>query len=134
MGKLKLDDGEQAGYDILCGVIPPDLVDDIVRLRRRKKANLTVRVANRLATEYRAFGDPEKAAEIHLMRGWISFECDWVKRAGKFTDQHHPTPRPTPFQQRHQSAIDAFDHALGRSYEQSPGYDIELEPTDFRTH
>lgn len=131
MGKLKLDDGEQAGYDILCGVIPPDLVDDIVRLRRRKKANLTVRVANRLATEYRAFGDPEKAAEIHLMRGWTSFECSWVRNV---VTTPIIAPRQTPFQQRHQSAIDAFDHALGRSYEQSPGYDIELEPTDFRTH
>lgn len=93
MAKLKLDDGEQEGFDILCGVIPEDLVLDIIRLRRRKKAHMTKRIADRLVSEYKAFGNPEKAAEIHLMRGWVSFESDWAKKPGRFTDQHHPTPR-----------------------------------------
>jgi hypothetical protein len=90
---IKMDEDEQAGFALLCEVLPADLATDIVKHRRRKKAHLTARVARALVREYKAYGDPEKAAEIHLTRAWIGFECEWIKKAGKFTDQHHPTPR-----------------------------------------
>ncbi len=130
--KLKLDDGEQEGFSILCEAIPTDLAEDIVRLRRRKKAHLTKRIASRLVTEYRAYGDPEKAAEIHLMRGWISFENSWVQ---KHVHQPSRQPMPTPFQQRHRNAIDAFDRALGVQVNDQPSlYDYDMPATDWRTH
>lgn len=61
---------------------------------------------------------------------WLNGECwddEWT------TPPIAPRPS-TPFQQRHQDAINAFDHALGREHEQSTGYDIQLDATDFRTH
>lgn len=126
MTKLKLDESEQAGFAILSRDIPADLIDDIIRLRRRKKANLTERVAKRLMTEYKLFGNPEQAAEIQVTRGWVSFEASWVRNVA--------SRPPTPFQQRHQDAINAFDDRLGYTHEQSTGYDIDLERSDFRTH
>jgi hypothetical protein len=90
----KLNEDEQAGYDILAPHMPADLAIDIIKHRRAKKAKLTARVARSLLREYQAFGNVEKAAEIHLTRGWVAFECAWVKQASRFTDQHHPTPRP----------------------------------------
>lgn len=92
---IKMDADETAGFHLLREVLPEDLALDIVKHRRRKKAHLTARVAKSLVREYRAFGNPERAAEIHLTRAWTSFECEWVKRAQGFTDQNHPTPRPT---------------------------------------
>lgn len=92
---IKMDADEKAGFDILREVLPEDLAIDVLKHRRRKKAHLTARVAKALVREYKAFGNPEKAAEIHLTRAWISFECDWAKKESKFTDQNHPTPRPS---------------------------------------
>jgi len=90
---IKMDADEKAGFEILREVLPEDLATDILKHRRRKKAHLTARVAGVLVREYKAFGNPEKAAEIHLMRAWTGFEASWVKNAQKFTDQNHPTPR-----------------------------------------
>jgi hypothetical protein len=90
---IKMDSDEKSGFDLLREVLPEDLAIDVVKHRRRKKAHLTARVAKALVREYKAFGDPEKAAEIHLTRAWISFECDWAKKESRFTDQNHPTPR-----------------------------------------
>ena len=90
---IKMDADEKAGFDILREVLPEDLATDILKHRRRKKAHLTARVAGVLVREYKAFGNPEKAAEVHLMRAWTGFEASWVKNAQKFTDQNHPTPR-----------------------------------------
>lgn len=93
---IKLNEDEQAGYDILAPHMPADLAIDIIKHRRAKKAKLTARVARSLLREYQAFGNVEKAAEIHLTRGWVAFEAEWAKRstASRFTDQHNPTPRP----------------------------------------
>lgn len=91
---IKLNDDEQAGYDILAPHMPADLAIDIIKHRRAKKAKLTARVARMLLDEYKAFGNVEKAAEMHLMRAWTGFQADWVKQAARFTDQNHPTPRP----------------------------------------
>lgn len=91
---IKLNDDEQAGYDILAPHMPADLAIDIIKHRRAKKAKLTARVARMLLNEYKAFGNIEKAAETHLMRAWTGFQADWVKQPSRYTDQNHPTPRP----------------------------------------
>jgi hypothetical protein len=92
---IKLSEDEQAGYDILFPHMPADLAIDIIKHRRAKRAKLTARVARSLLREYQAFGNVEKAAEIHLARGWVFFECAWASQPSRFTDQNHPTPRPS---------------------------------------
>lgn len=94
---IKLSEDEQSGYDILSPHMPADLAIDIIKHRRAKKAKLTARVARSLLREYQAFGDVEKAAEIHLTRGWVAFECAWAKNstASRFTDNGNPSPRPS---------------------------------------
>ena len=92
---IKLSEDEQSGYDILSPHMPEDLAIDIIKHRRAKKAKLTARVAKMLLEEYKSFGNVEKAAEHHLARGWVFFKCEWINQASRFTDQHHPTPRPS---------------------------------------
>lgn len=90
---IKMDADEKAAFAILCEVIPGDLAESIIKARQKKKLISTPRVANRLVGQYREFGNPEQAAEIHVAKGWIDFRCDWAKKESRFTDQNHPTPR-----------------------------------------
>lgn len=89
---LKLDDGEKAGFDILCEAIPADLAEDVIRSRRKKKAIMTARIARRLVEQYRAYGNPERAAEIHVAKGWVDFQSAWAKKGEDFRDTFNPTP------------------------------------------
>jgi hypothetical protein len=90
---IKMDADEKAGFAILCEVIPEDLAESIIKARQKKKLIFTPRIAKRLIEQYREFGNPEQAAEIHVSKGWIDFRCDWAKKESRFTDQNHPTPR-----------------------------------------
>lgn len=92
---IKLTEDEQAGFEVLAAEMSADLALEIVKHRRRKKAHITARIARSLIREYKAYGNVEKAADIHLMRAWTGFEAAWVTKAQRFTDQHHPTPRPS---------------------------------------
>ena len=91
---IKLSEDEQAGFDVLREAMPEDLAIDVVKHRRRKKAHITARIARSLIREYKAFGNVEKAAELHLTRGWISFEADWARpKVGRtFHDSNNPMP------------------------------------------
>lgn len=89
---LKLDDGEKAGFDILCEAIPADLAEDVIRSRRKKKAIMTPRIAKRLVEQYRAYGNAERAAEIHVAKGWVDFQSAWAKKGEDFRDTYNPTP------------------------------------------
>lgn len=91
---IKLSEDEQAGFDVLREDMPEDLAIDVVKHRRRKKAHITARIARSLIREYKAFGNVEKAAELHLTRGWISFEADWARpKVGRtFHDSNNPMP------------------------------------------
>ncbi|QIG76688.1 hypothetical protein EVC28_064 [Rhizobium phage RHph_I1_23] len=89
---LKLDDGEKAGFDILCEAIPADLAEDVIRSRRKKKAIMTARIAKRLVEQYRAYGNPERAAEIHVAKGWVDFQSAWAKKGEDYRDTFNPTP------------------------------------------
>jgi len=87
-----------------------------------------------------------KAAQLSQpARSWGYFvqairdACDRRVAAGKL--QANPNARPTPpprqtaFQQRHQSAIDAFDRKLGILPDDEPtGNTIDLGNADWRTH
>lgn len=90
---IKMDADEKAGFAILCEAIPADLAESIIKARQKKKLIFTPRIAKRLVEQYREFGNPEQAAEIHVSKGWIDFRCDWAKKESRFTDQNHPTPR-----------------------------------------
>jgi len=92
---IKMDADEKAAFDILCEVIPADLAEDVIKSRRKKRAIMTPRIAKRLVQQYRDFGNPEQAAEIHVAKGWVDFQCAWAKKESRFTDQNHPTPRPS---------------------------------------
>ena len=128
---MKMTDKEQEGYDVLCEAMPSSLAMELVEFRREKKAKITARIARALLKEYKAYGDIEKAIEIQMVRNWIGFEASWTGRIVQSSRQ----PISTPFQQRHQNAINAFDRALGVPvYDQSSDYDFDLERSDWRTH
>lgn len=92
---MKMSEDERAGLDILKARMPEDLATDLVKFRRTKKAPITARIARALLKEYEAFGDIEKAAETHMVRGWVGFDAAWIKKPQGFTDQNHPSPRLT---------------------------------------
>jgi hypothetical protein len=88
-----MDEDEKAGFEVLCEAIPSDLAISVIKCRRKKKAAMTARIAKRLVSQYRAYGNPEEAAEIHITKSWIDFQSDWVKKEQRYTDPHHPTKR-----------------------------------------
>jgi hypothetical protein len=92
---IKMSDKEREGYDVLRAEMPDALAMEVVEYRRERKAKITARIAKALLREYKAFGDIEKAIEQQMVRNWIGFEAAWIKKPQGFTDQHHPTPRPT---------------------------------------
>ncbi|MQX28986.1 hypothetical protein [Sinorhizobium meliloti] len=93
----KLTEKEQAGYDILRAEMPDDLAMEIVEFRREKKAKITARIAKALLKQYKAFGNVEEAATIHMVRNWVGFEAEWVKPKGRtFHDSNNPMPLKTP--------------------------------------
>lgn len=90
---IRMDADEKAGFTILCEVIPEDLAETIIKARQKRKLVFTPRIAKRLIEQYREYGNPEQAAEIHVSKGWTDFRCEWVKKESRFTDQHNPTQR-----------------------------------------
>jgi hypothetical protein len=92
---MKLSEDERAGLDVLRAKMTEDLAMEVVKFRRMKKAPITARIARALLKEYEAYGNIEEAVDKHLVRGWVGFEAIWVKKAQGFTDQNHPTPRPS---------------------------------------
>lgn len=92
---MKLSEDERAGLETLKAKMTEELAMEIVKFRRLKKAPITARIARALLREYEAYGNIEEAVDKHLVRGWVGFEAIWVKRAQGFTDQNHPTPRPS---------------------------------------
>lgn len=135
---IKMDEDEQAGYEILAAEMPADLATDIVKHRRQKKARLTARIARSLMREYKAYGNIEKAAEIHLARAWTFFEAAWVTKAQRYTDQNHPTPRESVFNRHQRECREAIQSKLngdhGNDQYGSSGPAFDLESGDYRAH
>jgi len=120
---------------ILIPVLGKELALAIIEHRDKvKKEPLTEYAAKLQVKEYLKCGDPVAAAEMQILRGWRSIRCDWFLNETRKAGLSIPSRPSTPFQQRHQDAINAFDHALGREHEQSTSYDIQLDAADFRTH
>lgn len=73
---------------------------------------------------------PEKIDFKHPAT-WLNSECwddEWaLPRCAS------PTPL-TPYQQRHQDAINAFTRETSKTYDQFAGDIIDLEQRDFRAH
>lgn len=92
---IKLTDKEREGYDILRAEMPDALAMELVEYRRERKAKITARIARSLLQKYKAYGNIEQAITTQMERNWIGFEVDWLKRPAKFTETHHPTPRPS---------------------------------------
>jgi len=128
---MKLTDKEIEGYAVLCAEMPSSLAMELVEFRREKKAKITARIARALLKEYKLFGDIEKAIELQMVRNWTGFDVAWTRQ---FIHQPSRQQPLTPFQARHQSAVSAFDRALGQTHEQPARYDFDLAKADYRTH
>jgi hypothetical protein len=62
---------------LIAGGISEDDADAIVAHRRAKKAPLTVRAAELLAKTLNATGEPHKACEMMIERGWQTCKPEW---------------------------------------------------------
>lgn len=90
---IKMNEKEQAGFDVLRAEMSEELAMEIVEFRREKKAKITARIARALLKEYKRYGNIEEAATIQMTRNWIGFECEWVKPKGRtFHDTNNPMP------------------------------------------
>jgi len=116
-------------HTLLASALGDELAGDIIQHRKGLKCPLTLGGAKGLLREYNRTGNPIEAAQEHLNRGWQGFKAEWITKPSRFQDQRNPTP----FQQRHQSAMDAFDRKLGIHDEQSPSV-IDIGQRDIRPH
>lgn len=73
-------------------VLGEDLALDIIKHRKAKKSELTLRGAKSLLREYEATGNPVSAAEEHLNRAWVGFKSEWVTKGKNFSDPNNPMP------------------------------------------
>lgn len=67
---------------------------------------------------------------------WPATWRNWIRNASKHsTPRQQGPPGKTPFQQRHQAAIDAFDRKLGViPDDEFTGTTLDLADRDFRSH
>lgn len=79
--------------ELFSPVLGEDLAHDIIKHRKAKKSELTLRGAKSLLREYQATGNPVNAAEEHLNRAWVGFKAEWVLKGKGFIDPHNPMPR-----------------------------------------
>jgi len=79
---------------VLSEVLKPETVDALIEHRAAKKAKLTTAAAKILVKQFAAYGDPEKAVEEMLARGWTGFKSEWVPQA-KPPDRKTTLPLPT---------------------------------------
>lgn len=77
----------------LMEVLPENIAKDVIEHRRAIKYPLTVTAARGLAREYGKTGNPEKAAEYHLIMGWRGFFAEWMNKPQIFRDGVNPSPK-----------------------------------------
>jgi hypothetical protein len=63
---------------ILGACLSETSVDDLIEHRRKKKSPLTARAAKELVKQFTAFGDPEQAVALMILRGWTGFDPSWL--------------------------------------------------------
>src|ERR1035437_96521 len=65
--------------EILSDVVSAQTASDLIDHRRALKSPMTVRAAELLAKAFVAFGDPERAAQEMIARGWKGFNAEWME-------------------------------------------------------
>lgn len=86
--------------------------------------------ADKFADFWRSKGGKD-AAKLDWEATWRN----WIRNASKPRNFGTPPPAKTAFQQRHQTAIDAFDRKLGlKPNDEFAGSNFDLEPADWRAH
>lgn len=123
---------------ILAPVLGDKLARAIIEFRDDvKKEPLTEYAAELQVKEYLKCGDPVAAAEMQILRSWRAIKVSWFQNEIRKDDQsreRNPVPPLTPYQQRHQDAINAFTRDTSKTHEQFAGDTIDLEQRDFRAH
>jgi hypothetical protein len=106
-------------------------IDAICAVRRKKRAVFSAHAGQLLSKALLSCPDVLVAADAMILRNWTSVQPDWLA-GGKATNSQ--APPGTPFQQRHNAAIAAFDRKLGKtSDDEFTGSTLDLGPTDWRT-
>ena len=80
---------------VLSEVLKPETVDALIEHRAAKKAKLTTAAAKILVKQFLAYGDPERAVEEMLARGWTGFKSEWAKPAPVAPTRVSSLPLPT---------------------------------------
>lgn len=99
---------------------------------------LTETAARLQAKEYLKTGNPVAAAEMQILMSWRAIRADWFFNELRKQQQPHGyatrSVSQTPFQQRHQTAIDAFDRKLGLSHDDFANDATDFAASDFSPH
>jgi uncharacterized protein YdaU (DUF1376 family) len=61
-------------------VLDEERADAVIEHRQRMRKPLTARAAKMLAGKLSKAGDPNRAADLMIERGWAGFEVDWTRR------------------------------------------------------
>jgi hypothetical protein len=69
---------EPSAREILSECLSEQTTADLIAHRKAKRSPITSRAARLLVEAFRAYGDPEKAAQAMLLRGWTGFKPEWM--------------------------------------------------------
>lgn len=68
--------------DCLTSVLSEDRAKAVVEHRRKMKKPLGLHAAKLLVEQFRQLAEPDRAADLMLLRGWQGCEPDWCVKAG----------------------------------------------------
>lgn len=68
--------------DVLRSVLSEDRAQAVVDHRRKKKSPLNLHMANLLAAQFRQLAEPDKGADLMMLRGWQGCDPEWCANAG----------------------------------------------------
>lgn len=77
--------------------VPPELVEDFVKLRKAKRASVTQTAVDGIRREAQKAGyTMEQAIRTCCERGWQGFKAEWVANTNRNNGQSHAQPKLTP--------------------------------------
>lgn len=68
--------------EALMGVLSEDRAKAVIDHRRKKKSPLNLHSAGLLVKQFRQLAEPDKAADLMMMRGWQGCDPEWCANAG----------------------------------------------------
>ncbi len=68
--------------DCLKTVLSEDRAKAVIEHRKKKKAPLSLHAAKLMVEQFRQIAEPDKAADLMILRGWQGCEPDWCVKAG----------------------------------------------------